>query len=218
MRSRPHLSLPALLASSGVSLLSACADPSVSVEVLPPRTSVTCSAPDVSDAALGRGLLDARATDSVHGGYVADLRLVSTGADALVDGVDVRILRDGEELAEFKDVPTGDVRLVGEGDDVRRGVLENVVLVPRAEAETLAKDGDITALEYATLLVEITPRVIDETIAALTSSFAIDVCDGCLVEEPTAEDCDGVVAPAAVCREGQDVASFTCTAGLGGAP
>jgi hypothetical protein len=205
---------PAVLPVSGllVAALAACADPAVSIEVLPPRTSVTCAAPGASDNALGRGLLDARATERVHGGYVADLRLVSTGADARVDGVDVRLSRDGDELDRFDDVATGDVFLVGEGDDIRRGVLENVSLVPRSTAVTLADDARVTALDFATLVVEITPRVIGSDVRPVASTFALDVCNGCLVDPPDAEECPGGARQNSVCRVGQDVELFSCVA------
>src|SRR3954470_4968932 len=106
-----------------VTLAAACAQPVVSVEVLPPRTSVTCAAPTVDDPALGRGLLDAKATDAVHGGYLADLRLVLPGANARVDGVSIKLTQDGKALKSPDVADTGDVSLVGSKDDVRKAVV-----------------------------------------------------------------------------------------------
>lgn len=207
-----RLALPALAA------LAACAPPVVTAEVLPPRTSVTCAAPDASAAALGRGLLDAKATETVHGGYFADLRFVASGVDARVDGVDVRITRDGDEVSLLESVPTGDVRLVGEDDDVRKAVVENVELVPRAVAQKLAKEDAISALEFATLSVEIAPVLLSTDVTAASSTFALDVCVGCLVAEPTEEECPAGFRQNAVCRVGQDIELYACAAATGVVP
>src|SRR5688500_19527682 len=80
----------------------ACSAPVVTVEVLPPRSGVSCSTPGVDDPALGRGLLDAHAVEDNNGAYRADLRLVVTGANARIDGVDVRGTRDGNEIEDRK--------------------------------------------------------------------------------------------------------------------
>lgn len=213
-RARPF-ALAALIVVGGGA---ACTAPVVTVEVLPPRTSVTCAAPGVGDPALGRGLLDAAATETVHGGYLVDVRVVSTGANARVDGVDVRLSRDGKEVALFENVPTGDVFLVGEDDDVRKAVVENVELVPRQIAESLAEDDSITDLDFATLVIEIAPRVLDAEITPASSSFALDVCNGCLVTEPDTEECPGGARKNSVCREGQDVELYSCAPVVGGAP
>jgi hypothetical protein len=197
----------------------ACSPAAVTVEVLPPRTSVTCSAPTEDDPALGRGLLDAKASESVHGGYLADLRLVSTGADASVDGVDVTLERDGDEIAKVEDVPTGDVQLVGEDDDIRRAVVENVEIVGRDTAKDLAADTKITDVDFATLVATITPRVTGDGVEARSSTFALDVCNGCLVGPPSEDVCPNGSTATTVCREGQDVKSFACLpAQAGGTP
>lgn len=215
-RARPLV--PVTLAAVVLGGAAACTAPVVTVEVLPPRTSVTCAAPAVGDPALGRGLLDAKATDTVHGGYQVDLRLVSTGANARVDGVDVRLSRDGEEVALIEDVPTGDVFLVGEDDDVRKAVVENVEIVPREIARNLAKDTKVTELEFATLVAEIAPRVVETEIIPAASSFAIDVCNGCLVTEPDEEECPAGTRKNSVCRVGQDVELYSCASAIGGVP
>jgi hypothetical protein len=199
----------------------ACSPVDVVVEVLPPRTSATCSAPDKSAAALGRGLLDVRGSEGVHGAYVADLRLTAKGQDALVDGVQVAFRAPegasdavkslAEELSG--EVTVGDVRLVGEDADIRLSLLENVELVPRALAVALnADDGlGLDAVEYATLEVDITPIVSGTDVIGATTSFAVNLCQGCLVEPP--ERCSDVGQFTAVpiaCRRGQDTPLFSC--------
>src|SRR5687767_10028777 len=147
----------------------ACSAPVVTVAVLPPRSGVSCSTPGVDDPALGRGLLDAHAVDDNNGAYRADLRLVVTGANARIDGVDLRVTRDGNEIELLGNVPTGDVLLVGEGDDIRKGIVENVELLPRSIAFDLSKDTDITVLDLATLELEISPIVIDANVTPASS-------------------------------------------------
>jgi hypothetical protein len=193
----------------GALAASACSQPVVSVEVMPPRTSVACDVPTVDDPALGTGLMDAKATDDVHGGYVEDLRMSLPGANAVVNGISVKLTRDGNELKTIDDVPTGDVDLVGTKDDIRRAIVENVVLVPREVAVTLSNDSSITDKDFATVVVNITPLVVDAGVASQASSFALSVCNGCLVDQPPSSTC-AVVAKNPVCRAGQDVPSFTC--------
>lgn len=191
----------------------ACAPPVISVEVLPPRTSITCAAPGPDDPALGRGLLDAKATADVHGGYLADLRLVVPGVNVRVDGVSVTLTRDGTVVKAFPNVPVGDVALVGDANDVRKAVVENVELVPRSIATDLAADDTISALEFATLVAEIAPLVIGKDANPAASTFALDVCNGCLVTPPTAAQCPGGTPRNPVCRVGQDVPLFSCLSG-----
>lgn len=197
-------------------LASACAPSVVTVEVLPPRTGVSCAAPGPDDPALGRGLLDAHAVDEHHGAYRADLRLVVPGANARIDGVDVRVTRDGKELALVNDVPTGDVLLVGDGDDVRKAVIENVELLPRSLARTLRDDETIDALEFATLVLEISPRVLGVEVIPASSTFALDVCNGCLLDEPDAETCPSGAFKNSVCRVGQDAELWSCAPSAAG--
>jgi hypothetical protein len=199
----------------------ACSPVDVVVEVLPPRTSATCSAAEKSAAALGRGLLDVRGSEGVHGAYVADLRLTAKGKDAIVDGV--RVVFTAPEGASSAvtsaadeasgDVSVGDVRLLGEDEDIRLSLLENVELVPRELAVALnADDGlGLDAIEYATLGVDITPIVSGEAVVGATTSFAVNLCQGCLVEPP--ERCNEVgqfTAVPVACRRGQDTPLFSC--------
>jgi hypothetical protein len=188
----------------------ACNPPVVTVEVLPPRSGVSCSTPGADDPALGRGLLDAHAVDENNGAYRADLRLVVTGANARIDGIDVRVTRDGDEIELIGDVPTGDVLLVGEGDDIRKGVVENVELLPRSIARELRTDTKITALDLATLELEISPIVLDADVTPASSTFALDVCNGCLVDEPDEEACPFGAFQNSVCRVGQDAELWSC--------
>ncbi|MDP2346042.1 MAG: hypothetical protein Q8O67_34205 [Deltaproteobacteria bacterium] len=204
-------------------LVGGCSSPNLVVEVLPPRTSVTCAAPTKADPALGRGLLDVTATLGTHGSYVADLRLSLSGQDARITGVSVgyevpegspNIIKDAAENAGG-DVVVGDVLLAGEGDDLRVAVLENVELVPRELALAFQDDSDLelSAIEFARLGVTITP-ILDGTAAtAVSSGFAIDLCKGCLVTPPVACNDDGefTLNPVA-CRPGQDAPLFLCKA------
>jgi hypothetical protein len=201
---------PRLIVLIAVPVAAACAQPVVSVEVMPPRTSITCDAPTVDDPSLGTGLMDAKATDTVHGGYIEDLRMSLPGANAVVNGISVKITRDGSELKTIDNVPTGDVDLVGTKDDIRRAIVENAVLVPRETAVTLSNDSSITDVDFATLVINITPLVVDPDVTGQASSFALNVCNGCLVDQPPASQCAVVAKNPSVCRAGQDVPSFTC--------
>jgi hypothetical protein len=216
------LSCAALIPEAG------CADLGrVTVDVLPPRASVTCTAPTLSDPALGRGLLDVAASADAHGAYVADLRLSSKGHDADVTSIEIAYdlpagaggaVEDAAEEAAGEAV-VGDVSLVGDDDELRRAVLENVELIPRALSLALAADGGlgIDAVEFARIGVTLTPVV--EGLEAAPSGFAIDLCAGCLVAPPAACAGDGENARnPVVCRPGQDTPSFTCVTPSGGAP
>lgn len=190
----------------------------VVVEVLPPRTSVTCAAPTKADAALGRGLLDVLTTLGSHGGYVGDLRLSFKGADARVSGVEFgyAFSTDNSAVADAIDavtgvVATGDVVLDGSGDDLRVGVLENVPLVPRELAVAIQAAGvGLSKTEFESIDIEIKPEV-DGVVALTASSFSVDVCAGCLTQPADACSADAQHAfNPIVCRPGQDVPSFTC--------
>lgn len=201
-------------------LTAGCARPQVSVEVLPPRMSVTCAAPDVSAAAFGRGLFDVGATEDFHGAYLADLRVSVPGADAHVDGFAISYgIPDGSSIdaADYDGTaPTGDLLLVGEKEDVRVGVVESVELVPRGLAVKLAADGGlgVDKINYKTLGVTLTPLVDAEQAEALPTTFGLDLCEGCLVEPPDLCSDVGTYAPnPVVCRVGQDVPLFLCAAG-----
>ena len=197
-----------------------CARPQVSVEVLPPRTSVTCAAPDAGAAAFGRGLFDVGATADFHGNYVADLRLSVPGANARIDGFDIAYqIPDGSSLdaADYDGVTlTGDVLLAGEKDKVRVGVMESVELVPRVLAARLAADSGvgINKIDYTTLGVTLTPVVDTDLAEGLPTTFGLDLCEGCLVEPPDAcTDVGTVQQNPVICRVGQDVPLFFCAAG-----
>jgi hypothetical protein len=203
------------------SLASACAPADVRVEVLPPRTSVTCAAPDRSAAALGRGLLDVTASLGTHGAYVSDLRLTVKGQDAHVDGVSVAYtIPDGADTAVGStaedaagDVVVGDTVLLGADDDVRTALIENVQLVPRALAVALQEDTglELSQTEFATITVDVTPVVSGDGVVAATTTFALDVCKGCLVQPPEVCADEGQFALLPVtCRPGQDTPLFTC--------
>jgi hypothetical protein len=198
-----------------------CTRPGVSVEVLPPRTTATCSAPAANAAALGRGLFDVASTEDTHGSYRADVRLSVPGADVRVDGIRVAFgIPDGSSVAASDhdgEVLSGDVVLAGEKDDQRTAIVENVELVARALAVALRDDAGlaIDKIEYATLGVTITP-VVDEAVAeALPSTFALDLCEGCLMSPPDAcSDAGEFTATTVVCRPGQDVPLYGCNAAV----
>lgn len=204
-----------------LSMASACAPADVRVEVLPPRTSVTCAAPDRSAAALGQGLLDVTASLGTHGAYVSDLRLTVKGQDAHVDGVNVAYtIPDGastdvESTADdvAGDVIVGDTVLLGADDDIRVAIVENVQLVPRDLAVALQEDTglELSQTEFKTITIDITPVVDGEGVVGATTTFALDVCKGCLVQPPEVCADDGQFALLPVtCRPGQDTPLFTC--------
>ncbi len=209
-----HAWLPRLFAVSLLATMAGCAKPSVDVEVLPPRTSVTCSAPTAKDPAVSRGLLDVDATASGHGGYLADLRLSLAGADAVVDGVKLAYAVDGDLLSDV-DVSSvgGNLVLRGKDDDVRNGALQNVQLMSRDGAKALRADNGITDVEFATVTITITPEITDGDAVGNSSTFALDVCAGCLVGPPSTSICPNGSVDVAVCRRGQDVPSFACQGG-----
>lgn len=199
--------------------LAACGPSVLAVEVLPPRTSATCSAPAANAAALGSGLFDAEATVERHGSYIADLRLTSR-SDVVIDSVERTFTlpedanSDSTEAAEKagQEVPLGDAILVGDEDDVRIAVVENVELIPRELALALRDDADLalSGVEYATVVVNLTAISRETTLGTDPSTFAIEVCAGCLVAEPSVDDCPGGIVEHTVCRPGQDRPLFTC--------
>lgn len=230
---RIRITLATCLGIAGVAIAGCAEAGSVVVEVLPPRTSITCAAPARTDPALGRGVLDVLATEDHHGGYVADLRLSSTTTDAHVTGVTVEYdLPDGAASAVSTaatkasgDVVVGDVLLLGEDEDLRQAVLQEVELLPRAFALVLADDDSLalSQTEFARVGVTITPIIEgSEGVAGLEakgSGFAIDVCKGCLIDPPAACPDEGESARnLAVCRPGQDTPSFSCVQAQPGVP
>ena len=178
------------LAAAAV-LVVGCSPAPVLVEVLPPRTSVTCAAPDKTAAALGRGLLDVTASLGAHGAYTADLRLSVKGKDATVDGVTIDYtLPDGTSSTVTStagdvagDIVVGDTVLFGEDEKVRTALIENVQLIPRELSVALEEDEglELSKIDFATIGVSITPIVSGTDVVGAASTFAIDVCKGCLV-------------------------------------
>lgn len=223
----PRLSISAtasrvLLATVAVGgVVVGCTPAPVQVEVLPPRTSVSCSAPTASDPALGTGLLDVVTTLGAHGAYVADLRVSVKGADTRIDGFSISYTvpkgssSDVEDTAEgiAGEIVVGDVILSGKDDDRRVAVVENVELIPRDLAIAFQEDDGLglNKIEFATLGVHITPIVDGENVVAAESTFAVDLCAGCLVQPPDICSDDGEFALIPVtCRPGQDTPLFTC--------
>lgn len=208
-----------LLLAPLAAVTAGCGDELHAIEVLPPRTSSTCSAPTVKAAALARGLLDLDASETLHGAYTADLR-VSATRDLHVEGLSFGYqLPDGAGSATTSEAEkasgdrvTGGLVLAGDDDDLRAGVLEDVVLLPRELAVALRDDGGVEAddTRFATVVVEM--RILSDggALEGTASTFALDVCRGCLVAEPDAEECPTGVAERAVCRPGQDVPLYGC--------
>jgi hypothetical protein len=196
-----------------------CGPSVLAIEVLPARTSATCSAPAPNAAALGRGLLDVAATERFHGSYIGDIRLTSR-SDVVVDSLAVSFTLPEGALSATTDaaedasttVAIGDAFLVGDEDEVRTAVIENVELLPRVLAVALRTDSELglSDIEYATVVVNIQAVSNETTLGTDPSTFAIDVCDGCLVVAPAAEDCPGGISENVVCRKGQDKPLFTC--------
>lgn len=212
----PSLLLPLAL------LISGCGPELLGIEVLPPRQSPTCMAPTANSAATGRGLLDVLAVEDYAGSYVADLRFTGTGGRQRIDSLALSFaLPDGatsatkEAAADAKGTePLGDVLITPPSpDDVVVALVEDVLLLPRALAEALNDDTELEmdAIRYQTVTVTLEPVVDGEPIG-VSASFPIDVCRGCLVTEPTAEECPDGVAATGACRPGQDDNVWTCAA------
>lgn len=211
-----------LVPLSLVLLLSGCSPELLGIEVLPARQAPTCLAPTANSAAAGRGLLDVLATEDYAGSYVADVRFTGTGGRQRIDSLKLSFtLPDGvtsavkNAAADAEGVfPLGDVLLTPpEPDDVVVALVENVLLLPRSLAKALAADGElrIDEIQYETVTVTLEPVVDGEPIG-VTSSFPIDICRGCLVSKPSAEECPNGVASTGACRPGQDQELWTCAA------
>jgi len=209
-------------------LAAACTPSPVVVEVLPPRTSVSCTAPSATDPSLGRGLLDVTASLGTHGSYIADLRVSVKGANTRIDGFTISYTtpdgssNDVEATAKgvAGDIVVGDTVLSGDDDDRRVAVVENVELIPRDLATAFQEDAGLglNKIEFARLGVSITPIVEGEEVVAAESTFAVDLCAGCLVQPPDICSDDGEFALIPVtCRPGQDTPLFTCVQ-VGAAP
>ena len=201
------------------SVLIGCSAEILAIEVLPPRTSATCSAPTKTDPAAGRGLLDLDATQEMHGAYLADLR-ISTRSDLRIDGISLAFSLPGDAGDDTQDAaldaggeqPLGDLLLTGQDDEVRVGIVENVSLLPRALALALRADTELetSPTEYETVVVEIQATAGGEPIGTTSSTFAIDVCQGCLVQPPEEGACEDGITETRPCRPGQDVVMYRC--------
>jgi hypothetical protein len=199
-----------------------CGADFLAVEVLPPRSTITCSAPGIKSSALSRGILDLEGTRDFHGAYVADLRVLST-RDAVLDAFQLTYhLPDGassgsKDAADdaSKDPAAGDVVLdSSDSDALRAAIVENATLIPRDLAIALRDDDGIEADEdrFATIGVDILPVVSVGDPPSQPSTFAIDVCRGCLVAEPKVDECENGFVETGVCRPGQDADLYTCAA------
>jgi hypothetical protein len=203
-------------------LLAACDSHVVAIEVMPPRTSATCSAPTVNSAAAGRGLLDLDATRILHGAYEADLRITARGGDLRVDGIALSFSLPESSSADAGDeasrvsglYPLGDLFLQSNDEDPMAGLIEDVILLPRSLAVALRDDTELEADEviYATVNVTIQATRDGDALEDIIATFPIDVCRGCLVAEPSSDDCPGGIQQTAACRPGQDVELYECAA------
>jgi len=214
--------LPRIILVGAVGAGGGCALPDVSVEILPPRTSATCGAPAANAAAYGQGLFDVATTLGAHGSYRADLRVSVPGADVRVDGFRVAFaVPEGSDVdaGDFDgEVLVGDVILAGEQDDRRVAVVENVKLVERDLAVVFREESGlgIDEFEFATLGVTITPVVDEDVATPLPTTFALELCKGCLVTPPDICSDPGQFQPTpVVCRPGQDVPLYTCNTAMG---
>ena len=191
----------------------------LAIEVLPPRTSATCSAPGLNSNASGRGLLDVDATNDLHGAFVGDLR-IAANADLLIDGISLTFTAptdaEGATTTAAADAsgqqPLGDLLLAGVDDDLRQAVVEDVVLLPRDLAVALRDDTelDLTSTEFATVIVELAAIKDGEAVQGATGTYRLDVCKGCLVTVPLEDDCTNGVQENPVCRPGQDAELYSC--------
>jgi hypothetical protein len=202
-----------------------CAPDVISIEVLPPRTSSTCAAPSKSAAATSRGILDVKGTEDFHGAYVGDLRFSSETSGRII-GLTTRFtLPDdassdsAQAASDAEEVQTlGDLLLSGEDDEIRTAIWEHAVLLPRNLAVALAADDGlgINDKTFATVLVSMEPLLDGFYLTPSTSSYAIDICSGCLVNRPEEESCIGDLQDKLVCRPGQDVPLYECSTASGG--
>ena len=206
-------------------LVIGCGPDVLSVEVLPPRTSATCSAPAMNAAASSRGILDVAGTEHFHGAYVSDLRF-SSQRNGRITGLVTRFTLPEGASSNSVDAATdaeesqilGDLYLTGDDDEIRMAVWENAILLPRPLAVALENDDglDMDGQNYKTVIVEIEPTVDGFELLPSQSSFAIDICRGCLTTRPSDESCVGELQDNLVCRPGQDVPLYGCSTASGG--
>jgi hypothetical protein len=202
-------------------LLAGCQPRVVAIEVMPPRTSTTCSAPNLKSSAAGRGLLDLDASRILHGSYESDLRITSRG-ELRIDGIALTFTlpEDASDASTEEAVrvsglyPAGDLYLAGDDEDPTAGMIEDVVLLPRSLAVALRDDASLQADEvvYSTVDVRIEATNGGQSLEAIAASFPIDVCRGCLVAEPSTDECAGGFEDTGACRPGQDVELYQCAA------
>jgi hypothetical protein len=210
----------ALLLAGAALALGACAPEVVGLEVLPARTSATCSAPNLQSSASGRGLLDLDATRILHGAYESDIRITAAGGDVRVDGLALSysLPDDVADATAAADAVTGlhtvgDLFLNVEDDEPVAGIIEDVVLLPRTLSVALREDSGLEADQVVFATVDVTiEATADGVPLGAPASFPIDVCRGCLVTEPDEDDCAAGFEDAGACRPGQDVPLFVCSA------
>ena len=198
----------------------ACEKPELTVDVLPPRTSISCAAPGANEPALSSGVFDLGVVDRGVG-YRADLRFTLPAADARVEGIRIDFSSTDQELHEVvsdkgDEISTGGVSLVGDGDDIRTAILENVSLLTAAVADDILDDdvgADITQRQRLPLGIDIKPLLREDGISVSSAHFSLELCHGCLVDAPSDDVCPyGSVFNTSLCRPGQDLASYSCLA------
>lgn len=205
-----------------IALLAACEPQLLSIEVLPPRTAPSCVTPSAKGPSAARGLLDLNSTLDFHGAYFADLKLTALGGAMRINGLKLSFDIPGNAAGETLDAAddAGDEQLMGEifveaeADESASAILENVVLLPRDLATRLRDDANLTVskIDFETIYIEIQALTDDSTIKDVKGSFALDVCEDCLVEEPDEETCANGFETTGACRAGQDAVLYMCSA------
>jgi len=204
-----------------IGALFGCEGSVLSVEVLPPRTSASCSAPSAAAGSFARGVFDIQVYEEESSAYLADLRFTSR-SNLVVDGLELYFSDETDgDLAGLPNpngtlsLPISDAPLLGEDEDIRQAMVENVALLPRQVLETISTgaigDNLNDETDRATVVVHMVPTS-DNKGAGAEGVFTLDLCRGCLVEPPAEEECTepDVVLSNSVCRKGQDVPSFKC--------
>lgn len=200
-------------------LVVGCGPELLAVEVLAPGRAPVCSAPTLSSAVAGRGLLDVSATEGSEGTYLADLRFTSKGSvriDSLAltftmaEGAPAAVVEAANKANEARSM--GDVLLAAEEpDDTVSALVESVVLLPRSLAKAIAVDGEwgLDEVNYGSVSVSIQPRVAGEPFGT-PATFPIELCKGCLLSTPSDEECPGGAVATGACRPGQDEPAWEC--------
>ena len=106
----------------------------------------------------------------------------------------------------------GNLVLDGDDDDLRIAVIENVKLIPRELSEALYDDNelDIDDITFETIIIGMQAMSDGETLSDTVSTFAIDLCVGCLVTKPASSTCEHGVEQREICRPGQEDVLFGC--------